>query len=132
MLGQQLGSSADQALRAEFNLGFSDYLALHGVGARKLAAQEELRQFVGVTPAGISRIVTRLATRKLLETATDRTNRRRVLLSLTAEGADLVRRASALLEKCFEKSAERVAKSDDLSAFERVLNALLAIPEQKR
>ena len=88
LLGQALSSSAEKVLR-ELGLGFSDYLALHGLEGRQGCSQAELASFVGITDAGISRIVTRLAARGLLETAIDPSNRRRTLLALTQNGAEV-------------------------------------------
>ncbi len=132
LLGQALGSSAEKVLRAGFGLGFNDYLALHGLEGRQRCSQAELASFVGITDAGISRIVTRLAGRGLLETATDPSNRRRTLLALTPKGAELVQKASLLLEELFGRKAERAAAREDLQTFERVLDAILAIMEQKQ
>ncbi|MGO9170612.1 MAG: MarR family winged helix-turn-helix transcriptional regulator [Rhodomicrobium sp.] len=132
LLGQTLSSSAEKALRAEFDLGFSDYLALHGVASRQLSSQAELARFVGVTDAGISRIVSRLAARELLAAADDPSNRRRSKLALTAKGAKLVQKAGALLEEGFGRKAIRAASREDLATFERVLDAILAIMEQQQ
>ena len=59
LLGQAMGAAANSLLRAEFNLGFSEYLVLHGVGNKQLTSQAQLAGFVGVGDAGVSRIVTR-------------------------------------------------------------------------
>jgi len=132
LLGQTLSSSAEKALRAEFDLGFSDYLALHGVASRQLSSQAELARFVGVTDAGISRIVSRLAARELLAASDDPSNRRRTKLALTAKGAKLVQKAGALLEGGFGRKAKRAGSREDLATFERVLDTVLAIMEQQQ
>jgi DNA-binding MarR family transcriptional regulator len=132
LLGQALSSAAEKALRAEFDLGFSDYLALHGIASRQLSSQAELARFVGVTDAGISRIVSRLAARGFLETAEDPSNRRRTLLALTAIGGKLVQEAGAVLEEGFSSKANRAASREDLAGFEHVLDAVLAIMEQQQ
>lgn len=132
LLGQALSASAEKILRAELNLGFSDYLALHGVESRKLSSQSEVASFVGVTDAGISRIISRLVARGLIETATDPTNRRRTMVVLTTKGAKLVQKAGALLEERFGKKADRVVKRGDLAVFDRVVDAVLAVMEQEQ
>lgn len=132
LLGQSLSSSAEKLLRPRLDLGFSDYLALHGVAKHKLSSQSELAKFVGVTDAGISRIVSRLAARGLLKNAEDPANRRRTLLALTPQGTSLVQQAGAALEGSFGRKAGQSVSREDLAAFERVLDALLAIMEQEQ
>jgi hypothetical protein len=61
LLGQALSRAADKILRAEFDIGFSEYLALHCVESRHLSCQAELSEFVGLSDAGIIRIVARCA-----------------------------------------------------------------------
>ncbi|MFY9641931.1 MAG: MarR family winged helix-turn-helix transcriptional regulator [Rhodomicrobium sp.] len=132
LLGQVLSSSADRLLRARFGLGFNGYMALHALENVQQCSQAQLAGFVGITEAGISRIVTRLAGEGLLETATDPSNRRRTLLVLTPKGAELVQKASSLLEELFGRKAERAVTREDLQTFERALDAILAIMEQKQ
>lgn len=132
LLGQTLSTSAEKALRAGFDLGFSDYLALHGIASRQLSSQAELARFVGVTDAGMSRIVSRLGARGLLEAADDPSNRRRTRLALTAKGAKLVQDAGALLEEGFGRKVKQAISQNDLGAFERVLDVILAIMEQQQ
>lgn len=74
LLGQAMGAAANSLLRAEFNLGFSEYLVLHGVGNKQLTSQAQLAGFVGVGDAGVSRIVTRLVSRGLLTARDNPTN----------------------------------------------------------
>ncbi len=132
LLGQILSASGEKLLRADFGLGFTDFLALHGLRSRQLRSQAELASFVGVTDAGISRIVSRLAARGLLETAADPSNRRRTLLALTPKGAALVEQAGTLLEERFAGAAGQAGSREDLATFERVLDAILAIMERKQ
>ena len=132
LLGQALNRRAEDILRPKFDLGFAEYLALQGVARRRLSSQSELAAFVGVTDAGISRIVSRLAARGLLRAAADPSNRRRTSLTLTAKGSKLAKAASAELERRFVKGADGVATPKDIAAFKRVLDALLTLTEQKR
>lgn len=131
LLAQALSLGAEEILRAGFDLGFTDYLALHGVASGRASSQSELAAFVGVTDAGISRIVSRLVDRDLLQAAPDPSNRRRVLLALTGQGAKVVKAAGVLLEARFDRRAQTIAKREDFAAFERVLDALLAEMERK-
>jgi len=125
LLGQALSSSAEKILRAEFEIGFSDFLCLLGVARNQLPSQTELARFVGVSEAGISRIVTRLVEQNLIIAETDSANRRRSQIALSATGSKLVEKADALLEERFGRSIGHLATSEDLAAFERVLDALL-------
>jgi len=126
-----MSAAADRLLRAKFDLGFTEYLLLHGVGNKHLTNQTELAGFVGVSDAGVSRIVGRLASRGLLTARVNPTNRRRSLLTLTPKGGKLLQQASTHIEQRFGKSAGSVASRDDLAVFERVLDAVLTKVESK-
>jgi DNA-binding MarR family transcriptional regulator len=126
LLGQAMAVAADKLLRDKFGLGFTEYLALHGIGNKRLTSQAELTGFTGAGTAGVSRIVTRLETRGLIDAKPDPANRRRNLLSLTPAGTKLFERAATHLEQRFVQSAAAIASSEDQETFERVLDALLS------
>ncbi len=132
LLGQALGAAAESLLRAALDIGFSDYLALHQIGARSRPWQSEIAALIGVTDAGMSRIVTRLVVDGLVRAEADPTNRRRAVLALTAKGAEVAKAAGAMLEARFGAKAGTVAGPEDMAAFERVLDALVAQLEKSR
>ena len=132
LLGQALGAAAETLLRERFGIGFSDYLALHQIGARTRPSQSEIAALIAVTDAGMSRIVTRLAHENLVRAEVDLANRRRAALALTAKGSDLAAAAGAELEARFGAKAKAVAGPEDMVVFERVLAALLVMLEQSR
>jgi len=132
LLGQALGAAAETLLREEFGIGFSDYLALHQTGARDRPSQSEIAALIGVTDAGMSRIVSRLTAENLVRAEVNPMNRRRAALAVTAKGAELTTAAGVELEARFGAKAKTVAKRADMAAFERVLDALLAELERNR
>jgi len=132
LLGQAIGASAEKLLRDEFGFGFVDYLVLHGVGKKKLTHQAALAPLVGVGVTGLSRAIRRLADQGYLTADENPKNRRRSQLSLTAKGRAELRKSTEFLERRFHGIASKVARPDDVAAFERVINSLLTSMERVR
>jgi DNA-binding MarR family transcriptional regulator len=128
VLVARMDRDADVILSEAFGLSYRRFLALLLVGELGEPSQRELAGALGVTEPSVSRMTGVLADEGLLTvTATGDGRRRR--LALTAGGADVVERSSALLEAHFTDLLRR--SNVPLAAYHRHTRALLAALETK-
>jgi DNA-binding MarR family transcriptional regulator len=122
-LTARLDRAADGLLRDHVDVSYSRFLALFAV-SQGAVSQRALADWLGQSEPSVSRMVGVLAESGLLEVTrvAGAGNRRR--LELTGEGAELVKRASRLLEERFAELVDRSGVS--YSSYQRSTRRLLS------
>jgi DNA-binding MarR family transcriptional regulator len=113
-----LDARADAMLRARYGVGFSHVAFLVAVSEEQPVDITHLAQCLGVTKAAVSKRVPGLVAEGWITTSADPANARRVIVSLTPRGSDLVEHAGGEVEAWFRSlfADERVADIDGLNA----------------
>lgn len=122
-LTARLDRAADRLLQAHEGVSYPRFLALFAV-REGAVSQRALAEWLGQSEPSTSRMVGVLADSGLLEVTrvAGAGNRRRLVL--TKEGADLVERASRLLEERFAELVDRSGVS--YSSYQRNTRRLLS------
>ena len=123
---QQANANLAERL-ADHGLTTAQYVVLARLAETGAASQNQLGRLVAMEPANIHGIVGRLAERGLVTTATDAADRRRLLVSLTGPGAQLIEQVRPMA------AAATAATLAPLAAAERatliaLLRRLQAMP----
>ena len=122
-LTARLDRAADRLLREHEDMSYSRFLALFAVG-EGVDSQRALSEWLGQSEPSTSRMTGVLSDSGLLEVTRVAGAGNRRHLELTEEGADLVKRASRLLEKRFAELVDRSGVS--YSSYERNTRRLLS------
>jgi len=118
-------------------LGISQVLVLHALDRAPAhgAPMGELADDVGVTVPTTTGLVGRLARDGLVERRANPQDRRVVLVALTSEGQDVLRRAGAYLAEVLAEVLADVSEAERESlarAFERVYELSVRIQQEQR
>jgi DNA-binding MarR family transcriptional regulator len=93
-----LDHQSDEALRAELNIGYSQFKIIMAAKHKSGLKQNDIAHFLGQTEASVSRQIKLLKEAGLLLVQTDPNNRRARTIVLTSKGDDLGRRCVEVLE----------------------------------
>src|ERR1051326_5363411 len=129
-LTARLDRAADRLLREHEGMSYARFLALFAVG-EGVDSQRALSKWWGQSEPSTSRMTGVLSNSGLLEVTRVAGAGNRRHLELTEEGADLVKRASRLLEKGFAELVDRsgVSYSSSQRNTRRLLSQLDADPD---
>ena len=93
-----LDRQSDEALRANLNVGYSQFKILMAAKHKAGLKQNDIAGFLGQTEASVSRQIKLLKQDGLLSVQIDPANRRARSIVLTSKGADLGRQCVEVLE----------------------------------
>ncbi len=116
-VGNDIAARGEDAL-AELGLSGRQYMVLAVLSADTPPSQQELAGRCGLLPAQVVIVVDELERRGLAERQRSETDRRRSVVSLTEEGAEMLERADA--------TGERLVRELDPQARQAAIDALSA------
>lgn len=96
-----MNGRADALLRAEYLITYSQFVFLQVLGEGGQLDITRLAQALGVSKAAVSKRIDWFVERALVHVDQDPTNAKRVLVSLTTQGADLSKKSGDYLERRF-------------------------------
>jgi DNA-binding MarR family transcriptional regulator len=114
-----------QALQ-QFDLSFSDFVVLD-LCVRTLAKASDVARAIGVTAAGATDVIDRLEARHLVRRVPDASDRRVVLIHITAAGERMLAHSNSVKNALLSylthamTASERQALADGLEALRRAL-----------
>ena len=116
---------ADRILRADFGIGYSQFLTLYAVDVLGGGSQREVAAWLGTTEPAASRSLRALAEDGLASIAPSEAGGHRRRVELTARGRDLVQSGGAHLEARLAEllGAAEVRYDDYTAATQRLLAA---------
>lgn len=119
-------------LVSEFRLSALQYLALHEIGRLGPdVTMGHVGEVVQVPPSSMTNIVDRLVNADLVSRGASPTDRRAVVVNLTAVGADLIAKVESVREELLHEALKH--QSDrDLSELARILGDLLTGMDGRR
>lgn len=130
-LVREMNGQADAILRAEYSITYSQFVFLQVLSDSGQLDVTRLAQALGVTKAAVSKRIEWFADRALARVDQDPTNAKRVLISLTAQGADLSKKSGDFLERRF-LGAVAAAPGIDFAALGKMLLTLTAHMEKNK
>lgn len=113
------------AARRELSLGEGDARALLHIAANPGIRPTQLRDHLGITSAGVTALIDRLAERGIVRRDADEDDRRVSRISLTVDLADEPWSALTRFDTDFEVAVDAVAE-DDCVTFSDLLESLTA------
>ena len=122
---------SDQALQAELGVSFSQFLTLTALKHRPGTSQAAVANFLGVTPAAVSRQIELLLRQKLISKHPDSRNRRQSVLGLSAEGRETINRAIRALDQTTAEALAPLGKRRQAEMLSHVETLLTAIRDPK-
>lgn len=126
-----MNGQADALLRAEYSITYSQFVFLQVLSESGQLDITRLAQALGVSTAAVSKRIEWFAERALVRVDQDPTNAKRVLVSLTAQGADLAKKSGDFLERRF-LGAVAAAPGVDFAALGDTLAALATHMEKTK
>ena len=130
-LVREMNGQADALLRAEYSITYSQFVFLQVLSESGQLDITRLAQALGVSKAAVSKRIDWFAERSLVHVDQDPTNAKRVLVSLTAQGADLSKKSGDYLERRF-LNAVAAAPGVDFAALGEMLVTLTAHMEKNK
>ena len=130
-LVREMNGQADALLRAEYSITYSQFVFLQVLSESGQLDVTRLAQALGVTKAAVSKRIEWFADRSLARVDQDPKNAKRVLISLTAHGADLSKKSGDFLERRF-LGAVAAAPGIDFAALGEMLVTLTAHMEKNK
>lgn len=124
-LVKEMNGQADALLRAEYSITYSQFVFLQMLSESGQLDVTRVAQALGVTKAAVSKRIDWFANRALIQTDPDPRNAKRVLISLTTQGADLSKKSGDFLEHRF-LGAVAAAPGIDFTALGDMLVTLTA------
>lgn len=120
-----IGGPMREGVADPLGLTSTDLRVILALGGEGELAGHDLSDIMGVPPMNVSRALSSLLDRKLVEPGHDPANRRRKPFRLTAEGTDVFRRTAPALSRL---GATLFADfpADDRAAFHRAAQTVLA------
>jgi len=76
------------------------------------SSQNELANWLGVTPPSMSKMINSLLKNKLITREYDKNNRRKQIIALTKKGLSLIKKQQKSAIKMFAEAASTLSKSD--------------------
>jgi DNA-binding MarR family transcriptional regulator len=126
-----MNGQADALLRAEYSITYSQFVFLQVLSESGQLDITRLAQALGVSTAAVSKRIEWFADRALVRVDQDPTNAKRVLISLTAQGADLSKKSGDYLERRF-LGAVAAAPGIDFAALGDTLATLTTHMEKNK
>jgi DNA-binding MarR family transcriptional regulator len=126
-----MNGQADALLRAEYSITYSQFVFLQVLSESGQLDITRLAQALGVSTAAVSKRIDWFAERALVRVDQDPTNAKRVLVSLTAQGADLAKKSADFLERRF-LNAVAAAPGVDFAALGDTLATLTTHMEKNK
>jgi DNA-binding MarR family transcriptional regulator len=126
-----MNGQADALLRAEYSITYSQFVFLQVLSESGQLDITRLAQALGVSTAAVSKRIEWFAARALVRVDQDPTNAKRVLVSLTAQGADLSKKSGDFLERRF-LGAVAAAPGIDFAALGDTLSTLTTHMEKNK
>jgi DNA-binding MarR family transcriptional regulator len=126
-----MNGQADALLRAEYSITYSQFVFLQVLSESGQLDITRLAQALGVSKAAVSKRIEWFVERALVHVDQDPTNAKRVLVSLTAQGADLAKKSGDYLERRF-LGAVAAAPGIDFAALGDTLATLTAHMENNK
>ena len=126
-----MNGQADALLRAEYSITYSQFVFLQVLSESGQLDITRLAQALGVSTAAVSKRIEWFADRALVRVDQDPTNAKRVLVSLTAQGADLAKKSGDFLERRF-LNAVAAAPDVDFAALGDTLATLTTHMEKNK
>jgi DNA-binding MarR family transcriptional regulator len=105
----------DQRMRLHTGIGLSQGILLALVSQRQPVSQQEISDFLDITPGAVSRRVESAIENKWLTASGDQKDRRRQLLSITPAGQKVVENAYGCLKEIADSVLEDKNLKTDLS-----------------
>ncbi|MBD3331955.1 MarR family transcriptional regulator [candidate division GN15 bacterium] len=99
-------------LEREYRITVPQILCLSAIGQKDTITAKELAQAVHLSPSTVVGIVDRLEARSLVQRLRDSDDRRRVRISLTAEGRELLQRVPSPLQDRLAEGLSRLPGSE--------------------
>jgi DNA-binding MarR family transcriptional regulator len=130
-LVREMNGQADALLRGEYSITYSQFVFLQVLSESGQLDITRLAQALGVSKAAVSKRIEWFAERALVHVDQDPTNAKRVLVSLTAQGADLSKKSGDYLERRF-LNAVAAAPGVDFAALGDTLATLTAHMESNK
>jgi len=130
-LVREMNSQADGLLRRKFEITYSQFVFLLIIGENKEFDVTRLAKALGVTKGAVSKRLSWFVERRFVETYQNPGNSKRVLISLTKEGATLVKSAGNFLEKEFLAAISQSPEFDQ-EILRSELNKMLVLMLTKR
>jgi DNA-binding MarR family transcriptional regulator len=126
-----MNGQADALLRAEYSITYSQFVFLQRLSESGQLDITRLAQALGVSKAAVSKRIEWFVERALVRVDQDPTNAKRVLVSLTAQGADLSKKSGDYLERRL-LGAVAAAPGVDFAALGDTLATLTAHMEKNK
>jgi DNA-binding MarR family transcriptional regulator len=128
-LVDRMDKLADQLLQKELGLSYSQFQVLAILRQHPAFKQSDIAHEMGVTAAVISRQIMALQEKRLVKQEQNAVNRRQSYLTLTEEGAKLVKKGSEMIYPRLIKPF-RVLSDDDQQTMLAWTDSLLSEFEQ--
>lgn len=122
---------AEQVLRTEYDITYSQFLVLHTINTLKSPTQQDISAAITITGAGVSKIVDTLVDSRMIIKKINNQNRRANIITLTEVGKKVIDRALIRLEKEFDKNISIKNKKVLSSITEETIINLLKTYEKK-
>ena len=126
-----MNGRADALLRAEYSITYSQFVFLQVLSESGQLDITRLAQALGVSTAAVSKRIDWFVERALVRVDQDPTNAKRVLVSLTTQGADLAKKSGDFLERRF-LNAVAAAPGIDFAALGDTLATLTTHMEKNK
>ena len=126
-----MNGQADALLRAEYSITYSQFVFLQVLSESGQLDITRLAQALGVSTAAVSKRIEWFVERALVRVDHDAANAKRVLVSLTAQGADLSKKSGDFLERRF-LGAVAAAPGVDFAALGDTLATLTTHMEKNK
>ena len=126
-----MNGQADALLRAEYSITYSQFVFLQRLSESGQLDITRLAQALGVSTAAVSKRIEWFVERALVRVDHDAANAKRVLVSLTAQGADLAKKSGDFLERRF-LGAVAAAPGVDFAALGDTLLTLTTHMEKNK
>jgi DNA-binding MarR family transcriptional regulator len=126
-----MNGQADALLRAEYSITHSQFVFLQVLSESGQLDITRLAQALGVSTAAVSKRIEWFVERALVRVDHDAANAKRVLVSLTAQGADLSKKSGDFLERRF-LGAVAAAPGVDFAALGDTLATLTTHMEKNK
>ncbi len=124
-LVELMKQAANYILKDQFNLTFSEFIILVGGHQLGEVPQKEISRISNLSKGMVSRLVSRLEKKGLIQIKINSIDKRSDLISLTKLGHKTAVDSANILEKSFLDYIVRDIPNNEVKAFEATLNKLL-------
>lgn len=122
-LSSTLDRQSDELLQKHLQIGFSQFKILLALESQEGVRQKQIASILGQTEASVSRQVKLMKVMRLLTSQINPDNRREHYVLLTPTGVEVLREATALLNRHFAKTFDRLTTKQQQDLY-YVLTAL--------